>query len=233
MIFCIFYQVNNLFLHQYVLIKNPPPSQIDLIKCKNHFLTFKNAKSGQLCNLYVVKTRKYTLCSPADKSDESLWRGRGRGLYGLKNGTASLLSFLSSLVCKLILVRPSVCVCVCVCVSRGQAEKKTFPEWGVDSQLSKVSGFKNFFKKSLYPCLPQHTASLSQPLHLAPPPPPSAAHNTPPPHPPTPRPPQIQYQAVFICQNPQPFSSSRSGSIYYYIRPKWPDWIFFIAPARR
>ena len=51
--FCIFYQVNNLFLHQSYLQK-PTPSQINLIKnATNPFLLlrkFKNTSSAQLCN---------------------------------------------------------------------------------------------------------------------------------------------------------------------------------------
>ena len=52
MIFCIFYQVSNLFLHP-VLFKKPTPSQISFIKnAKNNFLLLKNVKnteSAQLC----------------------------------------------------------------------------------------------------------------------------------------------------------------------------------------
>ena len=45
MIFCIFYQVNSLFLHQFYL-KSSLPRQINLIKnAKNHFLLLKKFKS--------------------------------------------------------------------------------------------------------------------------------------------------------------------------------------------
>ena len=43
----IFYQVNNLFLHQSHL-KKPTPSQINLIKnAKNHFLLLKKLKNTE------------------------------------------------------------------------------------------------------------------------------------------------------------------------------------------
>ena len=48
---CIFYQVNNLFLHQSYL-KSPLPSQINLTKnAKKSFFTenLKNTESAQLC----------------------------------------------------------------------------------------------------------------------------------------------------------------------------------------
>ena len=52
MILLQFFQANNLFLHQSYL-KNPPPSQINLIKnAKNYFLLvnkLKNSESAQLC----------------------------------------------------------------------------------------------------------------------------------------------------------------------------------------
>ena len=51
MIFCIFDQVSNLFLHQYYF-KKPTPSQINLIiNAKNNFLLLnklKNISSAQL-----------------------------------------------------------------------------------------------------------------------------------------------------------------------------------------
>ena len=57
MIFCIFYQVNNQFLHQSYL-KSPVPSQINLIKnAKNQFLSvkkLKNTSSAQLCNRHLT-----------------------------------------------------------------------------------------------------------------------------------------------------------------------------------
>ena len=57
MIFCIFYEDNNLFLHQ-SLFKKPTPSQINFIKnAKNHFLLlkkFKNSESAQPRNTHCV-----------------------------------------------------------------------------------------------------------------------------------------------------------------------------------
>ena len=58
MIFCNFYKVNNLFLHQSYLI-SPLTVKINLIKnAKNHFLLLKklkNTESAQLCaNIRVV-----------------------------------------------------------------------------------------------------------------------------------------------------------------------------------
>ena len=91
LIFCIFYQVNKLFLHQYDL-KSPCPSQINLIKnAKNQFLSlkyFKNTKSAQLWT-FIHKTPHIQEMEIADSAkDESL----GRKMYavsqywtGLKN----------------------------------------------------------------------------------------------------------------------------------------------------
>ena len=63
-LFCIFYQVNNLFLHLFYL--KPTPSQINLINiAKNNFLLlkkFKNTEIVQLCtapNYFACPLRNY------------------------------------------------------------------------------------------------------------------------------------------------------------------------------
>ena len=51
--FCIFYQVNNLFLHQSYL-KKPTPSQMNSIKnAKNHFNCWKNSKNTESAQLWA------------------------------------------------------------------------------------------------------------------------------------------------------------------------------------
>ena len=52
--FCIFYQVNNLFLHQSYLKSLLTPSQITLIKnAKNHFLLLKKLKNTSSAQLWI------------------------------------------------------------------------------------------------------------------------------------------------------------------------------------
>ena len=63
MIFCIFYEDNNLFLHQ------SSPSEINLIKnAKNHFLLlkkFKNTESAHLCNFKICHLDNHCRCVSA------------------------------------------------------------------------------------------------------------------------------------------------------------------------
>ena len=55
--FCIFYQVNNLFLHQSYL-KSPLPDKIKFIKnVKNHFLLVKKLKNTESAHLWTTRTQ--------------------------------------------------------------------------------------------------------------------------------------------------------------------------------
>ena len=58
MIFCIFYEDNNLFLHQ-TYFKKPTPSQINLIKnAKNHFLLVKKLQKYRKCPALIARRKR-------------------------------------------------------------------------------------------------------------------------------------------------------------------------------